>query len=241
VPGLEGIQGHADDGLLAFTQATQSYQVFLPNNASATFGPGDLQAPPDANTILYRKPSPVAAGQNDTFAIVTPTYPTSNAIYMRRTFTNFIANSVAGFCITGVPTINTDLPTGPTVSYTEFQVRGAAFDARSGTLIGGAIEGTEASLVVNLQTGNLDFSFAVDANLQGTPTRIGTFSGQGGLILETSGLTGVIEANGTFGNIRGGFFGPQGREFGYVFTYGLDQNSDGVNELFVVGTVTGRR
>lgn len=250
VPGAEGIQGHATDGLLTYTQATQSYRVFTPNNVSSLFGPGDLQTSTNPNVIRYTKPSPRTAGATENFSIVTPVPGTQGLTYTRATFINIEGDAGSGtqartqaFCVTGVPTINTDLPAGPIVNFSQFEVRGTVFDARSGALQVGTINGTQSALGVNLTNGQVTFSFAVDATFSGssTPTRVGVFQGTGSLVEQTSGLIGTIEASGPPGFVRGGFFGPQGGEFAYVFTYGLDQDFNGVNELFVVGTVAGRR
>jgi len=247
---VEGIQGHATDGLLTYTQATQSYRVFTPNNVSSVFGPGDLQTSTNPNVIRYSKPSPRTAGATENFTIATPVPGTQGLTYTRATFTNIEGDAGSGtqartqaFCITGVSTINTDLPAGPIVNFSQFEVRGTVFDARSGALQVGTINGTQSALGVNLTNGQVTFSFAVDAIFSGssTPTRVGVLQGTGSLVEQTSGLIGTIETGGPPGFVRGGFFGPQGSEFAYVFTYGLDQDFNGVNELFIVGTVAGRR
>ena len=245
VPGLEGLQGHANDGLLTFTQATQSYRVFSPSNASSLFGPGELQASSDPNVIRYARPSTFIPGATETFSLVTPVVGGQTLTYTRNTFVNFNSTSPTGnqaYCITGVPTVNTDLPPTPVVTYTRFAVRGTVFDARSGSLRIGDINSSDATMVVNLTTGNFTFSFAADADFGGGSTRVATYQGSGALDERTSGLSGVIEApGGPPGFVRGGFFGSQGAEFAYVFSYGVDQDFNGINELYVVGTVTGRR
>ncbi|WP_199797834.1 hypothetical protein [Porphyrobacter sp. HT-58-2] len=248
VPGVEGFASFGNNGLITFTQATESYRVFTPNNVSSVFGPSALQTQTDPNVIRYTKPSPRTPGATENFFIATPVVGGQGFVYTRGAFINIEGDETTGtqartqaFCVTGVPTINTDLPPGPTVTFTGFEVRGTVFDARNGTLRIGTINGTEAALVVDLTTGNANFSFAVDTSFGGTPTRIGTYQGSGGLNEATSGLAGNFDTGGGLGSIDGGFFGPQGSEFAYVFNYRLDQNFDGANELFFVGTVAGRR
>ncbi|WP_164118243.1 hypothetical protein [Sphingorhabdus sp. Alg239-R122] len=247
-PGREATQVFGADGLITYSAVDEAYTVFTPNNVQQIFGPDDRAASP-SDQITYVKNSRTQ-GAFETFTIFrTLAFPND---YVRRAEINIEGSATSGTqirslatCIFGVPTHPDDQPSQTQVSFDDFVISGTVYDARDGTGVKiRGIVGGDASLSVNLSTGVVTSSLRFEAFGSGDTIELGTYSGENTITVnqETSGIFGLMaDGNGNEVQINGSFFGPQGSEFGYVFTYSEDKNFDGLNEMFFIGTVIGRR
>jgi len=151
------------------------------------------------------------------------------------------------YCVLGVPTVTTDLPTGPIVNFTRFAVQGEAYDRRSGTAERYTLERSVVTMTVDISAGVfVSVLRLIGTSSSGATRDLGTYTVQGGLIEATGGLIGSSPVQSSAADlhvsVNGGFFGPQGKEFGYYFTqeaYGT--STPGQIGLIVRGVVSGER
>lgn len=236
------------DGLILYTAATQTYTVNTPQAFSETFGPASLVANPPANTIAYRKQT--SFGETQQFSIFRPSPGGFALDYARTTNSDFRTSTTTAratnLCVIGVPTRTDDIPPVPFVSFTRGTVSGIAFDARSGSTVTYSLGNSTVTMTVDLTNG----SFTSVLRLVGTPTAggadvvFGTYTVTGGLDPNSAGFFGSDPTlpPGLTTSVRGGFFGPQGAEYGYVFELlGRTSATPVVSNLLVLGTVAGAR
>ena len=238
-------------GLISYTAATQTYRVFAPNNVQETFAPADRDGSAAPSTIAFVKPS-TTAGAFERFSLIQPSPGGVATDYLRYSVSDFEGSTTSGtrartksYCVLGVPTLTTDIPVASTVSFTRFAVVGEVFDARAGAAISYSLAKSTATMTVDLTTGN----FTSVLHLIGTPATgadvdFGTYNEQGSVNVDTAGFGGnSFAAPGAISvGVQGGFFGPQGRDFGYVFStaqYSTGSPSDIV--LTFTGAVVGSR
>lgn len=159
------------------------------------------------------------------------------------------------YCVLGVPTLNTDIPTGPVVTFTTFQVRGRAFVKRPGGMIEYDLSPSTATLAVDMTTGQFTSQLNLVGSNGGSNTSLGIHDIVGNLVESTSGLTGSQASMptpaplpGTGGviimpiRVDGGFFGPKGVEFAYVFSRQEQENTQAQDVSYsFFGTVSGSR
>jgi hypothetical protein len=243
-----------DEGLISYAAATQTYSVFAPNNVFQTFGPADRDTTAPTGTIAFRKPS-VNDGGTERFAIIQPN-PRAPYDYTRTAEGNFSGSATSGtlarttsFCILGVPTVPTDIPPLTIVPFVRFEVRGTAIDARRGPAAAYDLSASTATLEVDLTTGQaLSSLHLVGTSSDGRRTDFGTYPIEFSLVADTAGMNGSGPPHDSpevsrFFTAMGAFFGPQGKEFGYVFQL-LDQAQiNGASDvvLVITGTVVGAR
>jgi hypothetical protein len=240
--------------MIAYTAATQSYRVTLPNNVTDTFSPSERDGTAPANVLAYSR-----SGGSARLEIVRPEGAGAAFDYSRSAFIRTSGGATSGtqiqttaFCVLGVPTLTTDIPNTAIVNFTRFSVRGEAFDRRSGTLETFNLNSSLVTMTVDVSAGVfVSVIRLIGTNASGVTRELGTYTVQGSLDPMTagffgSGFQGGAPAPGVAAlSVNGGFFGPQGREFGYQFN--LSQNSTpppgqpGDLELLIVGTISGER
>ncbi len=144
-------------------------------------------------------------------------------------------------CTLGVPTDPDDIPSATTVTYNDVEFVGAIFDenpAGGSSFISQIVE-SSGTFEGNTETGiiSISLTFTVEAS-GGARTTIGPLTGEASIDLSGDGRAG-FEGILNFGGapeyfIKGGFYGPQGREAGFVIYANQDQNFDGFNERFAL-------
>jgi hypothetical protein len=254
-PITAGGTGYGPNGPISYAAATQTYTVFAPNNVKETFEPDTLVPGTPVGTKSFSKPTSYDGGP-ERFSLIRP-MPAGIGLDYGRIATIDISGSAtpsagtfirtSAVCILGVPTRGTDIPSAATVTFTRFSVSGEAKDNRSGTLVTYTLSKSSATMVVDLTIGQYTTTLHLIGTSGGSDVDLGTFTTSGGLNPETAGFFGFVHSNpnstgGSSGPIEGGFFGPQGREFGYTFGLG-EQSMTTPSDvtLGVIGTVTGTR
>lgn len=216
------------------------------------FGEADKLSGSQGGTLAYAKSDPANGGAMTRFDLVQPTPGTYS-----RTASVLVDGQARGrYCVLGVPTRNTDLPSATMVAFTTFSVRGRAFDKRSGTLVEYDLAPSSATLAANLATGGFTSRLTLVGNAGGSNVTLGSYDIEGFLEEASSGLSGrppgvptPQPTPGTPGaiyvrdiDVRGGFFGPQGREFAYMFSRSESTSSAPADQTFsFFGTVAGAR
>ncbi len=209
--------------------AGQTYTFTAANDVRQSFAQADRDASFSAvNGLLFTKPSRTSG--RDQLAIER-LYPSQIELdYTRSVFfdSEGATDSIGkvrtnAFCATGVPTNAADFPTGAAVTYTRSIVAGRAFDVRGGgarqyDLIGPS----NATLVVDPTTGRFTSTLRIigvpTGGTTGANVDFGTFNLQGTIDITASALAGQATESGPLVLVRGGFFGPQGKEVGITFT-----------------------
>jgi hypothetical protein len=244
-------------GGISYTASTQTYSIFAPNNVSDTFGPAhrDFSAP--ATSIAFAKPSRAAGTSR--FAINLPSGAGAVHDFSRSAVfdtdgapTSGTQIRTIGYCTLGVPTLVTDIPNTMIVNFTRFAIQGDAFDRRSGSLETLRLDTSLATMTVDVSAGVfVSVVRLIGTSASGAVRELGIYTVQGALDAETGGFSGSGSRDGPPSPgaaslaISGGFYGPQGKEFGYAFR--LSQNSSpppGMPsdvELSILGTVSGER
>lgn len=239
------------NGRISYAAATQSYTVNNPNYVSQLFGPADLVANPPSNTTGYSRTT--SFGETQTFQIARPAPAGVPLVYARTAASSVRVTSfsqrVDSLCVIGVPTRPTDVPAAQVVNFTRFAVAGMAFDSRSGTEIAYRLSNSIASLSVDLTSGAVVTAIRfIGTPVAGGPdVELGTFTALATITPDTAGFFGSDAAltpplNGPPFQVQGGFFGPQGAEFGYSF--GLNRGTTAAPSTYnlaIVGTVVGAR
>ncbi|WP_404369915.1 hypothetical protein AB5I39_00605 [Sphingomonas sp. MMS24-J45] len=238
--------------MISYKAATQAYLVFAPNNVQQTFTAADLLAGTTPGTTSYSKPSPTA-GATERFSIIQPTPGGTATDYLRVTVGDFEGSPTSGtrartksYCVIGVATAVTDIPSASTVSFTRASVQGEAHDIRSGSLIVYSLSDSTATMTVDLTTGQFVSNLhLIGRTAGGTVADLGTFVEQGSIDVTNAGFFGSNSAfvSGRISpTIYGGFFGPQGKEFGYVVS-GTENTMTNPTDigLLVTAVVVGSR
>ncbi|WP_157081258.1 transferrin-binding protein-like solute binding protein [Novosphingobium naphthalenivorans] len=232
------------DGAIAYLSASQSYSV-LNSTPNFTFGPADLVS--SSTTIIdYHH-----AGSDSEAANFTIENPSSAFTYTRRS--NLLSQFVQGpggtdgrriFCVLGTPTRTDDIPPQSKVNFTQFAINGVIYDRRSGSTKFYTVSSGSATLSVDLTTGVVASNLSLHGvDSQGNTVDLGPYNMQASIDINTAGFFGVpsVIETGTAAGFEGGFYGPQGAEFGYVFhEYRYAPNS-GQFDLVFLGSVVGKR
>jgi len=242
------------DGPIRYVAESQIYTVYAPNNVMQTFGPDDRESSSPSGTIAYTKSG---TGGADRFRIIQPAPSTVAMDYTRTTFLDTAGGPTSGtrarttaYCVIGVPTLTTDIPSAASVTFTRFAVAGEAYDRRGSSLITYSLAKSTATLAVDLTTGQIRATLNLIGTANGSDVSLGNFTIDGAIGESDAGISGMgyvgsaPTPGGTI-SVNGGFFGPQGKEFGYTFsqsisTFPLD-GSPSELVFTMVGTVTGAR
>ncbi|MET0307128.1 MAG: hypothetical protein ABW023_00345 [Sphingomonas sp.] len=237
--------------MISYSAVSQTYTVFSTTNARNSFGPADRDPTAPANVIAFAKPSVNTPG-TERFQIIQPSAGAVPVDYSRTAFMDMSGGPGSGnvarstsYCILGVPTLITDIPSAPVVDFTRFSVSGEAQDSSSGHLLVYSLAKSSATMRVDLTTGQFTTTVDLIGTNGGVDRSLGTYSAVSSIDQTTAGFFGSAYLNGAPQpgvvpiGFQGGFFGPQGKEFGYAFTRSSSTNGD--TTLVVIGTVTGAR
>ncbi|WP_413740714.1 hypothetical protein [Sphingomonas sp. Sphisp66] len=239
-------------GPISYAAATQTYTVYSTTNARNSFVPADRDNTAPANVIAFSKPSVNTPG-TERFQIIQPSAGGVSFDYSRTAFMDMSGGPGSGnvarstnYCILGVPTLLTDIPSAPIVTFTRFAVGGEAQDSTSGHLLVYTLAKSSATMQVDLTTGMIAVSLHLVGTNGGTDKDFGTFSSTTNIDQSNAGFFGV----GLIGGVpapgvaslpyQGGFFGPQGKEFAYAFSK-TELDISGRPALTIIGTVNGAR
>nr|WP_275230554.1 transferrin-binding protein-like solute binding protein [Novosphingobium album (ex Liu et al. 2023)] len=247
MPIPRGISDFEPEGRIRYDSTSQVYSLLQPNSSTFySFAPEDRIAS-EAGAIRFQKAMP-----DNLSAEFTIENPGSLLTYARRSDFDLTLNSDGthrdsdrAFCILGVPTRIDDRPTQPIIDFTSFAFDGVIYDRRSGTAKVYDVDGGTATLRVDLNTGTVTSRLTlrgIDAN--GAHVEIGPIDYEAGIDASTAGFGGarLNPDPQEISQIRGGFFGPQGAEFGYIFNSSRYGGTDiGRFDLYYFGTVVGRR
>ncbi|MFD2427815.1 hypothetical protein ACFSUK_05485 [Sphingobium scionense] len=130
------------------------------------------------------------------------------------------------------------------VRFTQFAIDGIIYDRRTSAIAQQyLVESGVATLSVDLSTGIIRTELTLEGrSTSGAITHVGPYQFSAGIDVNTAGFFGGLATvpNSEIGMLGGGFFGPQGAEFGYVFDY---RHIDGTGsyDLVFKGTVVYRR
>ncbi|CAN5661568.1 hypothetical protein BH11PSE6_BH11PSE6_21660 [soil metagenome] len=253
VPFTAGSTRYGPNGPISYAASTQTYSVVTPDNLKETFEPGTLVPGTPAGTKSFLK-STSDDGRPERFSLIRPAPGGIGFDYGR-----IATIDISGFgrtsavCILGVPTRGTDIPPVPSVTFTRFSVNGEAIDNRSGTLITYSLGKSSATMTVDLTTGTLTTTLHLIGSSGASDIDLGSFTTTAFLNPDTAGFfgsmggppAGFVTIGGTplGGPIEGGFFGPQGREFGYTIEMSEEKVVMGRSDtvLRLIGTVVGAR
>lgn len=239
-----------------FLDATDSWRIASrsPDGAdySYTFGPADIIATAQPDTIAYRQPDP--NNFPNRFSITQPTLGSVKAEYVRSTRVfNRPANLVTNaFCVIGVPTEVTDRPPA-LVTYTTFAFDGTAFlfDRANGNRRQFDLSESTAQWTANPATGQINVTltltgreFLSGGGLSDTRTAMGTYPRQAvidGTVQTFSVPFDTVSGGPTTitGGFSGWFFGPAGIEAGLAFSGRADFDTN--TNLIFGGSLTARR
>ncbi|WP_197076207.1 hypothetical protein [Aurantiacibacter marinus] len=206
---------------------------------SASFGPGDIvsQAADRVRYDLNTTPLPTR------LSIFQSTVAGTPAAYGRRT--GYLLPTGNGlqtaFCTLGVPTDPDDIPAATTVTYTDLAMDGFLIQRNpaGGNSITSQIVSGTGTISGNTTNGSIRFSISyVVEDSAGARRTVGPISGDVDIDLsgtDRAGYFGLLNFGGMPEyQITGGFYGPQGRETGFVVAAQLDQDSDGRPEEFLL-------
>lgn len=236
-------------GPVRYIAATQTYTVAV-NSATRSYSPVDRVSGTSPGVTAFAK---TTGRDADRFEIAQPSASGVELDYARQGYSlnttpSFFAGQTdrrVAYCIIGNPPLTTDIPTASIVTFPRLTVRGEAYVRNTGSVVGYTLGKSTATMTVDLTTGRLQ----TVVRLIGTPTagsdvELGTYDVGASLNVDTAGFSGgtsPIPGTASFA-IDGGFFGPQGKEFGYVFrrfegATGVIRNTD----VTIVGVVFGAR
>ncbi|RSU61277.1 hypothetical protein DAH56_07530 [Sphingomonas koreensis] len=235
-----------NSGNLSFNPVGETFTVLGNGFGSANRISGSL-----GGTSVYTKPDPTIVGATQRFDLVQPT----PGVYSRTASVLVQGQGRGNYCVAGVPTLNTDIPAGPTVTFTTFAVRGRAFVKRPGGMIEYDLSPSTATLAVDMTTGQFTSRLSLVGSNGGSNTVLGTHDIVGTLIEATSGMRGGPAGTPTPNpvpgmggvivrsiSVEGGFFGPKGAEFAYIFSRQEQENTPEQDVSYsFFGTVSGSR
>ncbi|MDB5673435.1 MAG: hypothetical protein JWM65_417 [Sphingomonas bacterium] len=229
---------------LTFAYQASTFTWTISGDFTQSFGPAERDPTAPTGFTGYLKGNGSAT---DRFFITQPSTAGTGLDYLRQTYvlSNARGYPVSYYCVVGVPTHVSDVPAATTVTFTHNGLVGSSYDTSSGTMIVRSLVHSTVTFTVNLTTLHVDTS----VHLMGTPQAagssdvdLGTITGSGTLDPATGGFYGAWSSTDreAIGNFGGTFFGPQGAEFSYAFSFG-GRNSSAVAIFAAQGMAFGRR
>jgi hypothetical protein len=222
--------------VIAYQAATQNYMI-TGDGQSLSFGPADVDSAAPPTVKAYLK---AGVGGNDRFVLSQPGpggvglgYARSATVATRR-----FGFPISYYCVIGVPTLVSDVPSATTINFTKTILGATAYDSSSGTVVTYGLSHSTVSFVVDLST----LQVTSTLHLLGTPVPaggadvdLGTVTGTGTIDASVGGFYGSWSSadREAIGNFGGRFFGPQGLEYGYAFNF-VGRNSS-ANLVFTAG------
>ncbi|WP_137862603.1 MULTISPECIES: hypothetical protein [unclassified Sphingomonas] len=235
--------GFPDTGLaFGYTASTQSWGV-TGDGLSLSFGPADIDTSAPAGYPFYAKPG--IGSFIDRLRIQTAGIVGIGPLEYARVvsvITNATGSSRTYTCLIGAPTLVTDLPTTPTVTYNAAYGGGA-----TRTILGGAtstlsLGKSGVTLGADLLTGQVTATI----HLIGTPASgpdidLGTVTGTANIDPATGGYYGWTWSSPTLsgitGQFSGRFYGPQGKETEFVLA--LEATSASTSPAYTLRIASG--
>jgi hypothetical protein len=222
-------EGHFDKADLVIAPATTVPEYVFENKAIIK----DASIPtPVSSTVLNSR----AESLNN---VVTGKVSTSTPVLTEVSYTGWIRDdSAAGqhrvtYGIYGFPTVQTDLPTTGTVTYTA-RVAGRGVGVGAGGTGSIVKLGGTVTVTVNFAAGSVNYTANLTQIVGGVETAYGTYTGSASYAVGSTQFTGNLSAAGPItGTFTGTFFGTQGAEIGISFagagtTGGVDTRVAGV-------------
>ena len=240
-------QGFGSGPPLNYTSSTQSYLI-NEYGFNSTFGPSDIDpAAPGPN--YYRK---TVGTTTETFSIIQSTSGGTAFDYVRHySLTGLVGTQLQrNYCVFGVPTVATDVPTGTNLTFSKVVISGIAYIKRpSGAIESYSLSGSTATLAFNMTNGNVLSNLALSGTrlIAGSTAVVpfGNFRTIQAFDIEPaqSKFAGRMEGTdrvATNSYYGGSFFGPQGAEAAYAF--GLTTSDPATSaQIVVIGTVRATR
>ena len=256
LPEIGGSDSFLSSGSIRYVAGSKTYLIKTPSVANASlatngryaFGPANIIENTAANTA-YR------IGNASGDARLDITRPLGTLQYTRAArldFTQKVAGSAATqgaqlYCVFGVPVRVGDRGQERYYTYGDYQVNGRIYDRRSGITQVFEIASATVETAVNIDLAAASIAsklFIAGRSTKGDTITLPPFaysayfevvdgSPTGGFSGEQHHLEREVK-----GDFRGGLFGPNSLEYGYVFRYqdrAIDPN------VIAIGVVTGRR
>jgi len=236
VPRADGFHWYTLDGNISYDEPSDSWTVSEINGGSiVTFDPSHLVNASDP--VTYEIPGSPPSRLD----IFTPMVANIPATYGRGFAYLLNPGNVIqqALCSVGVPTDPDDIPAATTITYSQLNLGGIVIDQNpaGGAPLVSQIVGGSGTITGDTTTGELTFSlFYTVRDSNGAETTLGPVSGTIGVDLgnDSAGYIGPINPGVPVYRVNGGFYGPQGRETGFVLTGDIDQDSNGINEQFIL-------
>lgn len=225
-----------DGGLyLTYTAATQNWMV-SGDGAVLTFTPAERDTAAPASLMSYVKPGPPI----QRFSIGATGAGSAPAEYFRAVSLNAVTPFGPRIysCVLGVKTLVTDRPPGSTFNFPNARAGGYLFRVlpfTSGNFTQYATGSTVTTFDVNLTTGKVTAVVRLVATPlpigSGSDIDFGTVTATADIDATTGGYSGTTITSPDFTNIAlgqlsGRFFGPQGKEAGFVMSM-VAEKADG--------------
>lgn len=241
--------GFGDGIAFSYAAATDSYTLSA-NGRTYTYGPADRDPAAPATARAYVK---TVAGFTERFSIGVPTVAGAALQYTAGFSLLAIGNTgepVQYNCVYGVPTLVTDVPPTPQVTFPNVAVFGI------GRVTGGAAPGSydlrssTATLTGDVTTGKVTLQLRLVGRLLGpsgpsaTTTELGTYASTADTDTAKPSYYGTIASSdrmNVFSQFGGWFFGPQGREAQMTYTIVSRNPADANAELVAFGPIAATR
>ena len=224
-----------------YTAATQVHAL-NGDGISLSFGPADHSAlNSTANADVWIK-------GNDDLTLEALTWGGTRMVYNRVSYldTSKAGTLVAYACITGVPTLDFDVPTSGTAAFPKAGMDAAAFSLNSGTVVNYALSKSIVTFQADFAAKKVTIAAHLIATTSGPPPHtdvdLGTVTGNGTIDAATGRFSGIWSSTDrdAQGNFAGSFFGPQAQEFG--LTYSVDGKDGTGTRIFAsYGAINGSR
>ena len=232
---------------LVYTASTDSYLVSGPG-LNVSFGPADVDTTASAGTKVYRR---VVNGLTERLSIVPPRvqgtaleYVASFSVAARATSGAFLNYA----CLTGVPTVETDLPAGSNIPFARVAVSGVAYVTEGSSILSYSLnQGSTGTLAANATNGTVTTTIDLSGLLlgptgtSGTPVSFGTHIGSGTIDPPSRTVGGSFTATAgpqSANNFNGWAFGPQAAEGGLMFTM---SRTEGAKRIRIIGSIVAFR
>lgn len=241
MPGFDGQLPFSADGSIDFDAANGIWSIAQINGANvATTGPGDITSNTGTRIEYNNGAVPIPLR----LSVITPQVAGASALYGRGiSFLLPLSGGGAqnGFCSLGVATDPDDIPASTTVTYNNVAMEGVVLDEPAGggqPIVSRVVSGS-GTITGNTVNGEITFSlsYVVEAP-GGAQTTIGPIAGTVGIDLTNdnrAGYFGQINLGGVPEyTVNGGFYGPQGRETGFILYAAQDLDFNGLNERVIL-------
>lgn len=241
MPGFDGELPFSADGAVDFDATAGIWSISQINGGNvSTAGPGDITSNTGTRIEYNNGAAPIPLR----LSVITPQVAGASGLYGRGI--SYLlplsgGGAQSGFCSLGVATDPDDIPASTTVTYTNVAMEGVVLDEPAGggqPIVSRVVSGS-GTITGNTSTGEIMFSlsYVVEAP-GGAQTTIGPIAGTVDIDLSNdnrAGYFGLINFGGTPEySISGGFYGPQGRETGFILYAAQDLDSNGLNERVIL-------